>query len=160
MNPTSINYYSQDRSTVRPSPPPLPHPQDCTALMNLLFKSWIVGSCRFQSHLFIPACVTSSEFTRKVVMKFLPAQVSKQFYPLKDFLTERTQRRYRKNVSAHWALGWYIKWNGPFRFGPTRIFGTTCKGGPLSVGRTEMSLSIWQNCCPQYRSFVSCLQEQ
>ena len=20
--------------------------------------------------------------------------------------------------------------------------------------------SIWQNCCPQYRSFVSCLQEQ
>ena len=30
----------------------------------------------------------------------------------------------------------------------------------LSVSRTEMSLSIWQNCCPQYRSFVSCLQEQ
>ena len=26
----------------------------------------------------------------------------------------------------------------------------------ISVGRTEMSLSIWQNCCPQYRTFVSC----
>ena len=25
----------------------------------------------------------------------------------------------------------------------------------ISVGRTEISLSIWQNCCPQYRSFVS-----
>ena len=25
---------------------------------------------------------------------------------------------------------------------------------------TEMCLSICQNCCPQYRSFVSCLQEQ
>ena len=30
----------------------------------------------------------------------------------------------------------------------------------ISVGRTEMCLSICQNCCPQYRSFVSCLQEQ
>ena len=32
-----------------------------------------------------------------------------------------------------------------------------------SVGQTEMSLSICQNCCPQYRSFVSFvsrLQEQ
>ena len=28
------------------------------------------------------------------------------------------------------------------------------------VGRTEMSLSIWQNCCPQNRSFESCLREQ
>ena len=36
----------------------------------------------------------------------------------------------------------------------------TLTGPLISVGRTEMSLSIWQNCCPQYRSFVSCLQEQ
>ena len=28
-------------------------------------------------------------------------------------------------------FGWYIKWNGPFRFGPTGIFGTSFKGGPL-----------------------------
>ena len=28
----------------------------------------------------------------------------------------------------------------------------------ISVGRTEMSLSIWQNCCLQYRSFVFCNQ--
>ena len=30
----------------------------------------------------------------------------------------------------------------------------------FSVGWTEMSLSIWENCCPQCRSFLSCLQEQ
>ena len=37
-------------------------------------------------------------------------------------------------------FGWYIKWNGPFQFGRTGIFGTTFEGGPLiSVGRTEMS---------------------
>ena len=63
--------------------------------------------------------------------------------------------------------GWFIKWNGPFRFGATGIFGTnfelrwsTVTGLVISVGRTEMSLSICQNCCPQYRTFVSCLQEQ
>ena len=31
-------------------------------------------------------------------------------------------------------------------------------GPVISVGWTEMSLSIWQNCCPQYRSFVLCNQ--
>ena len=30
----------------------------------------------------------------------------------------------------------------------------------ISVGRTKKSLSIWQNCCLQYRSLVSCLWEQ
>ena len=28
-------------------------------------------------------------------------------------------------------FGWFIKWNGPFRFGPTGIFGTSFDGGPL-----------------------------
>ena len=28
-------------------------------------------------------------------------------------------------------FGWYIKWNGQVRFGPTGIFGTSFKGGPL-----------------------------
>ena len=28
-------------------------------------------------------------------------------------------------------FGWYIKWNGPFWFGQTGIFGTSLKGGPL-----------------------------
>ena len=28
-------------------------------------------------------------------------------------------------------FGWFIKWNGPFRFGPTGIFGTSFEGGPL-----------------------------
>ena len=37
---------------------------------------------------------------------------------------------------------------------------STVTGLVISVGRTEMCLSICQNCCPQYHSFVSCLQEQ
>ena len=37
---------------------------------------------------------------------------------------------------------------------------STVTGLVISVGRTEMSLSICQNCCPQYRSFLSCLQAQ
>ena len=28
-------------------------------------------------------------------------------------------------------FGWCIKWSGPFQFGPTGIFGTSFKGGPL-----------------------------
>ena len=28
-------------------------------------------------------------------------------------------------------FGWYIKWNGPFWFGPAEIFGTSFEGGPL-----------------------------
>ena len=40
-------------------------------LMNLLFESWTVGSCRFQIHLCILGCVMSREFTRETVMKFL-----------------------------------------------------------------------------------------
>ena len=40
-------------------------------LMNLLFESWTVGSCRFQIHLCILGCVMSREFTRVTVMKFL-----------------------------------------------------------------------------------------
>ena len=53
-----------------------------------------------------------------------------------------------------------IKWNGPFRLVPTRMFGITFEGSLISVSRTEMSLSIWRNWCVQYRSFASCLQEQ
>ena len=36
----------------------------------------------------------------------------------------------------------------------------TLTGRLILVGRTEMSLSIWQNCCPQYRSSSSRLQGQ
>ena len=36
---------------------------------------------------------------------------------------------------------------------------STLTGPVISVGRTEMSLSIWQNCCSQYLFFVSFLQE-
>ena len=28
-------------------------------------------------------------------------------------------------------FSWYIKWNGPFGFGPTGIFRTRVEGGPL-----------------------------
>ena len=31
-------------------------------------------------------------------------------------------------------FGWYIKWNGPFRLGPTGIFGTSFEGGPTVTG--------------------------
>ena len=37
-------------------------------------KDESVGSCRFQIHLCILACVMSREFTREAVTKFLPAQ--------------------------------------------------------------------------------------
>ena len=37
---------------------------------------------------------------------------------------------------------------------------STLTGRVILFGRTEMSLSMWQNCCPQYSSFVSSLQEQ
>ena len=40
-------------------------------------------------------------------------------------------------------------WDHPSRW-------STLTGQVTSVGRTKTSLSIWQNCCPQYRSFVSC----
>ena len=63
-------------------------------------------------------------------------------------------------------FGWYIKWNGPFRFGPTEIFGTSFEGGPLWLVWSFQSV---RPKCPfpfdkivvprQYRSFVSCFQE-
>ena len=37
---------------------------------------------------------------------------------------------------------------------------STLIGLVISIRETEVSLSIWQNCCPQYPSLVSCLQEQ
>ena len=63
-------------SQVKCSPPPPKIPS-----ISLLFESWVRChcSCRFQViHLFIPACVTSSEFTREVVMKFLPAEFERK----------------------------------------------------------------------------------
>jgi len=50
-------------------------------------------------------------------------------------------------------FSWYIKCNGPFRFGPTGIFGTSFDL-VISVGGTEMSLSISST------ALVSFLQEQ
>ena len=63
-------YYGQARSSV-----PLKIP-----LMNLLFYLFIIhiiesiGSCRFQIHLCILACVMGCELPREAVMKFGPAQ--------------------------------------------------------------------------------------
>ena len=60
-----------------------------------------------------------------------------------------------------------IKWNEfdsvrPEYLGPPlllyRWFTLTAR--LILVGQTEMSLSIWQNCCPQYRSSSSRLQGQ
>ena len=58
-------------SQVKRTPPPFP----------ARFPQWIyyskiesVGSCRFQIHRCILACMMSREFSRKAVTKFLPAQ--------------------------------------------------------------------------------------
>ena len=72
-------------------------------LMNLLFESLI--RCEFQIHLCIPAGAISSEFTREVVMKFLPAQFSwiwckwlqSNFVHSKIVQSDRIQGSYRKN---------------------------------------------------------------
>ena len=46
-----------------------------------------------------------------------------------------------------------------FRYIRDQLWSWSSLTGPvISVGRTEMSRSIWQNCCPQYRSFVFCNQ--
>ena len=57
-------------------------------------------------------------------------------------------------------FGWY----GPFRFGPSEILGTsfewsTLTGPVISVGRTEMSLSIRKKLFVA-STVVFCLQEQ
>ena len=41
-----------------------------------------------------------------------------------------------------------IKWNGPFRFGPTGIFVTTFEGGPVHFDRSagHFGRSVGQNC--------------
>ena len=56
--PLCREVYSQGKSSV---PPKMVEP---------------IGSCSFQFHLCTPAYLMSSEFTREVVMKFLPAQFS------------------------------------------------------------------------------------
>ena len=53
-----------------------------------------------------------------------------------------------------------IKWNGPFWFGPSEILGSSFEwssltGPVMSVGRTEMSLSICQIVVPS--TAVLCL---
>ena len=52
-------------------------------------------------------------------------------------------------------VDWYNKWNGPFRFRLTGIFGTSFEGGPLLPVSFHLTKLL-----SQYRSFVPCLQEQ
>ena len=76
--------------------------------------------------------------------------------------------RWRETRNAfpiiHWALSNRPKIpeisvgtsNGTDRFGLLR---PEFEGAWSTLtGRNEMFLSIWLNCCPPYRSFVSCLQ--
>ena len=60
-------------------------------------------------------------------------------------------------------FSWYIKWNQPFWFGPTRILGSSFEGGPLwlvwsfqFVG-PKCPFPFDKIVSPQYRSFVSCI---
>ena len=72
------------------------------------------------------------------------------------------------NTQNSGNFGWYITWNGPFRFGDWSDLNirdelwrwSTLTGLIISARRTLLTLSIWHNCRPMYRSFVSCLQEQ
>ena len=60
----------------------------------------------------------------------------------------------------------YIKWNGQISVWSDRNirdqlwWWSTLTGLVISDSRTEMSLSIWHNSCPQYRSFISLFQER
>ena len=44
--------------------------------------------------------------------------------------------------------------------GPALMVVSTLTGLVISDSQTEMSLSIWRNSCPQYRSFISLFQER
>ena len=46
------------------------------SINEFIIRKLNVSGCTFQIHLCIPSCVMSSEFTREVVRKFLPAQFS------------------------------------------------------------------------------------
>ena len=80
--------------------------------MNLSFEVESVGSCRFQIHLYILACVMSRKFTRDSVTKFLPAQfpwiwckclLQKNFNSFKDFQSDQIQTRSGKLFTAYYA---------------------------------------------------------
>ena len=43
--------------------------------------------------------------------------------------------------------------------GPALMVVSTLTGLVISDSQTEMSLSIWRNSCPKYRSFISLFQE-
>ena len=43
--------------------------------------------------------------------------------------------------------------------GPALMVVSALTGLVISDSQTEMSLSIWRNSCPQYRSFISLFQE-
>ena len=70
-----------------------------------------VGSCRFQIHLYILACMMGREFSRKAVTKFLPAQfpwiwckyLLKKFNPFQDFQSDQIQRSSRKIFTTHYT---------------------------------------------------------
>ena len=50
--------------------------QDSINGLFIIWKVESVGSCRFQIHLCIPACIMSSEYTHQATMKFLLTQFS------------------------------------------------------------------------------------
>ena len=84
---------------------------NCSNFSCSSIKMEFVASCRFQIHLCTSACVMSSEFTREVVMRFLPAQFSwiwckclqSNSIHSKIFQSDRIQGRYRKKYTAHYA---------------------------------------------------------
>ena len=66
-------------------------------------------------------------------------------------MTHATMQRWIWNLRAlsfqPKILDWCIKWNGPFQFGPTKIFRTSFEGCPLWPDRLSQSVG------PKYRRF-------
>ena len=88
------------------------------------------------------------------------------FAPLGIFMHQgcRTQRELSiqpkiQEISVGWNRPLISVWSY-WNIGDQLWRWSTLTGRVILFGRTEMSLSIWQNCYPQYCSFVFSLQEQ
>ena len=61
------------------------------------------------------------------ILKTVPNWIKENTEWMNDPITQGAFHSTQKSGN----FGWFIKWNGPFRFGPTGIFGTSFEGDPL-----------------------------
>ena len=119
-----------------------PRVLDRKPLLNLRTKHWELSAATLQTA--FPRTQNLIIFLGKLCMPLDPQGAQ----PKIPEISVRNQMEQTISIRSDRKI-----WDHPSRW-------STLTGQVTSVGRTEMSLSIWQNCCPQYRSFVSCLQEQ